>query len=312
MENADKPKKPNALAGIMARDVASEQLSALMQKYKPNAPIPTDGQKSPALQKALERFGNAKPEPLPLPGTDWDLWSKMPKATLTEAVAVSLGLDPSAIEPRSGYAEPGKDFDRRLKLACAHVSHAGPIKSLDTLPPAHLFHGPATATVSLPQFAEWALSMGWELPEKFPRLKAAPRQPATNSTAPATQNPLHVAIQQIVKTELQKHKPAPVATTEPPAPPVAAVGASGSMNWTLNKPQRFQGYSKPLYDLLKAAHIAGQPCPKARDVLDKWKENPPLDVATVTDNGLKYYDAQGNTKPADLEAIRKAIDRMIR
>ena len=51
-----------------------------------------------------------------------------------------------------------------------------------------------------------------------------------------------------------------------------------------------------------AAHIAGQPCPKARDVLDKWKENPPPDVATVTDNGLKYDDAKGNTKPADLEA----------
>ena len=99
-------------------------------------------------------------------------------------------------------------------------------------------------------------------------------------------------------------------TTPNPAP-VAAQSALGGVSWTLKKPQRFQGYSKPLYDLLKAAHIAGQPCPKARDVLDKWKENPPPDVATVTDNGLKYYDAKGNTKPADLEAIRKAIDRMV-
>ena len=95
------------------------------------------------------------------------------------------------------------------------------------------------------------------------------------------------------------------------APPMVAGSASAGMNWTLIKPQRFQGYGKPLYDLLKAAHIAGQPSPKARDVVDKWKENPPPDVATVTDNGLKYYDAKGNTKPADLEAIRKAIDRMI-
>ena len=101
------------------------------------------------------------------------------------------------------------------------------------------------------------------------------------------------------------------ATTPSPAP-VAAASASGGMNWTLNRPQRFPGYSKPLYDLLKAAHIAGKPSPKARDVLDKWKENPPPDVVAVTDNGLKYYDANGNTKPADLEAIRKAIDRMIR
>ena len=94
--------------------------------------------------------------------------------------------------------------------------------------------------------------------------------------------------------------------------PVVPTGVIGGVNWTLKKPQRFPGYTKPLYDLLKAAHITGQPCPKARDVLDKWKENPPPDVAEVTDNGLKYYDAKGNTKPADLGAIRKAIGRMVR
>ncbi len=94
--------------------------------------------------------------------------------------------------------------------------------------------------------------------------------------------------------------------------PVVPTGVIGGVNWTLKKPQRFPGYTKPLYDLLKAAHITGQPRPKARDVLDKWKENPPPDVAEVTDNGLKYYDAKGNTKPADLGAIRKAIGRMVR
>lgn len=194
---------------------------------------------SPATLKALERFGKnysgpkfgptSKPDPLPLPGTDWELWAHMPKATLAEAVAVSLGLDPRAIKPRSGYVEPGKDFERRLKLACAFVSHTGPLKSLDALPPNHLMDGPATATVNLPHFAAWALSMGWELPEKFPRLKAAPPKPATNSTAPATpatQNPLYVAIQQIVKSELQKHKPAPVVPIEPQAAPVMAESVS--------------------------------------------------------------------------------------
>lgn len=93
---------------------------------------------------------------------------------------------------------------------------------------------------------------------------------------------------------------------------VATVDIPEGMSWTLIKPQRFQGYSKPLYDLLRAAHIAEQPCPKARDVLETWKKNPPLDVSEVTDNGLKYYDTKGNTKPADLEAIRKTIGRMIK
>jgi len=104
-------------------------------------------------------------------------------------------------------------------------------------------------------------------------------------------------------------KAAPEQSPATPAP-VVAVGASGGMNWTLNKPERFQGYGKPLYDLLKAAHIAGQPCPKARDVLDAWKLKHPPEVFEVTNEGLKYYDAKGNPKPADLEAIRKRIDRM--
>ncbi len=80
--------------------------------------------------------------------------------------------------------------------------------------------------------------------------------------------------------------------------------------WSLKRPKRFQGYGKPLYDLLRSVHAAGQPKPSARDVLDTWKNKPPTDVVEVTDNGLKYYDARGNTKPADLEAIRKAIGRM--
>ena len=80
--------------------------------------------------------------------------------------------------------------------------------------------------------------------------------------------------------------------------------------WSLKRPKRFQGYGKPLYDLLRSVHGDGQPKPSARDVLDRWKNKPPTDVAEVTDNGLKYYDARGNTKPADLEAIRKSIGRM--
>ena len=97
--------------------------------------------------------------------------------------------------------------------------------------------------------------------------------------------------------------PAPVETVEPA--PLATAPA-----WSLKKPIRFQGYGKPLYDFLKAAHAAGKPCPKGRDLLDAWKTKRPLDVVEVTDNGLKYYDAKGSTKPADLEAIRKAIGRM--
>ena len=228
----EQPKKPNALADLMAQDIVGEQLSALKQKPQPNTANTANSRYSPALQKALERFGNNKSEPLPLPGIDWKLWANMPKATLREVVAASLGIDPGAIKPRSGYAEPGKKFDDLLKLACAFVSETGPLRPIKELGHLSVWGKPEEATVSLPEFAQWALSMGYELPEKFPRFKAAPRQPATNSTAPAitaTPNPIYVAIQQIVKSELQKHKPAPVVPIEPPAPPVVAGGASGSV-----------------------------------------------------------------------------------
>ena len=136
----------------------------------------------------------------------------------------------------------------------------------------------AAPTVTVPDFAEYVSNRGMTV------LVKAPEQ----STQPQAATP----------------SPAPVGMT--------ASDGTAKPAWSLKRPERFPGYRKPLYDFLKAAHAAGQPKPGARDVLDKWKENPPPDVATVTDNGLKYYDAKGNTKPADLDAIRKAIDRIIR
>lgn len=110
------------------------------------------------------------------------------------------------------------------------------------------------------------------------------------------------------------------ATSPTPATNTTLVGSDGAtadfgnervvLSWSLNIPKRFQGYSKPLYDHLKAAHGAGRTRPTARNVLDDWKLNRPHEVAEISNDGLKYYDASGNTKPADLAAIRKAIDRM--
>jgi hypothetical protein len=115
------------------------------------------------------------------------------------------------------------------------------------------------------------------------------------------------------KKQAQSPPPTPAST----APPIAFDGSTLGADiecvvpcWTLTMPKRFPGYSKPLYDYLKAAHAAGKHCPSARNVLDDWKRNKPVNVAEVSDDGLKYYDANGNTKPADLAAIRKAIERM--
>jgi hypothetical protein len=115
--------------------------------------------------------------------------------------------------------------------------------------------------------------------------------------------------------EAQKQAATPphTADTLPAAsgsPTVSVKSEAVEPSWPLTMPKRFPGYSKPLYDYLKAAHVAGKPCPTVRNVLDDWKLNKPADVAKVVSDGLHYFDANGDTKLADLAAIRKAIERM--
>ena len=98
---------------------------------------------------------------------------------------------------------------------------------------------------------------------------------------------------------------ADMATTAPVAP-----SASDTPAWAVTRPQRYKGYATPLHRLLVAAHREGKPRLSARDVVEEWRINKPAEVAQVLSNGFDYYDAQGNTQHADLEAIRKAIGRM--
>jgi hypothetical protein len=86
--------------------------------------------------------------------------------------------------------------------------------------------------------------------------------------------------------------------------------ANNLSGWTVIKPRRFIGYSLPLYRLLVAAHRRGEPLPSARNVVEAWRIDRPPEVEKVLHDGLVYYDANGDTKSADLEAIRKVIGRM--
>jgi hypothetical protein len=115
----------------------------------------------------------------------------------------------------------------------------------------------------------------------------------------------------------------PQATTPSPAPEVQesapggetlGAGAGGALliqeKWTLREPKRYQGYARPLYLVLKAAHGAGTSCPRPRDVLDSFSEKMPSEVIGVQHDGLTFYDARGNSKVVGLEAIAEAIRRM--
>ena len=74
--------------------------------------------------------------------------------------------------------------------------------------------------------------------------------------------------------------------------------------------KRAPGYRWPLYQALRAAHTAGLPCPKARDVLEAWRSAPPPAVQVMSD-GLKYDDGLGNPKEANLKAIQQAINGLL-
>ncbi len=110
--------------------------------------------------------------------------------------------------------------------------------------------------------------------------------------------------------------PAQAAT---PAPVVAGSNGPASMTavpvWSLiTSLARTPGYRWPLYQFLQAAHIAGKPCPKAQDVLDAWKLNPPPGLRVVESgrrDALEYALNHGGPKTAELKSIQTAIDRLI-
>ena len=101
------------------------------------------------------------------------------------------------------------------------------------------------------------------------------------------------------ETAPAQHAAAPVADS-----------ASNAPAWTVTKPQRYSGYAAPLHRFLAAAHREGKPRPTARDVLEAWRSERPAGIAKVLADGFDYFDANGDEKAADLEAIRKAIGRM--
>ena len=121
----------------------------------------------------------------------------------------------------------------------------------------------------------------------------------------ALSNPIAIADNSNIPQAAQT-LPADTATA-----PVVEVLMEAGPGWTL-KPslKRSPAYRWPLYQVLKAAHIEGQPCPGPRDVLEVWKLNPPPDIQVMPD-GVKYNDALGNPKEANLKAIRQAIKNLL-
>jgi hypothetical protein len=103
--------------------------------------------------------------------------------------------------------------------------------------------------------------------------------------------------------------PAELASTAHPtlAPP----------NWCLAPVVKLPGYREALHQYVKVAHAAGEPLPRASDVVDEWRRNPIWPVCNVDDDGLVVFenakgrrDTIGDTREKTLDNIRAAIARM--
>ncbi len=112
------------------------------------------------------------------------------------------------------------------------------------------------------------------------------------------------------------HTPYRLVDTSVRASPVAHENSDTPISlhssWALKPSKRPQGYSVTLRSTLKEALASGMPLPNARSVLETWIDRKPVAIEEVTHEGIKYLDAKGNIKFANLAAIQKAINRLTR
>ena len=201
---------------------------------------------------------------------------------------------------------------RLFTLACL-VHRLDPRAVLDDAYLAIRKHGgPSSEVLNDPKAAA---AMLYDVPEMYliepvgatlERMKTATGLPDAGAIACEQARALADSLGLTFPAELMptlRQQPAPQA--EAPA-----VGMSGAPAWAVTRPQRYQGYASPLHRFLSAAHRDGKPRPSARDVIEEWRVRQPAEIAQVMPDGVNYYDSKGNTKAADLEAIRKSIDRM--
>ena len=122
-----------------------------------------------AAAKALYARQNIPFELQPAP--DWRLWGHIPQMPLWKAIALSLNVDPDALEMYGGF-DPDRhrglseEFKLRLRVATANLEALGVYinpRSFDRYMPGFLFFVQPT------EFAKWATQIGWELPAGFPR-----------------------------------------------------------------------------------------------------------------------------------------------
>lgn len=239
--------------------------------------------KSPTMDGAP---ASSEPE---LPAADWEYWGCMSTCKLWEAVALSFDVSPASLDTFPGFdlVRPIRVPDRfkaRLMIAMNRMGEFRSSLCIDDR-----YTPPFQLVVSLPRFAQWARDIFTRdtLPDEL--LAMIPSDVAPASTRKAvTARQIHDGSVRSVDSDSSRQMWCPIDSIK-----------------------RAPGYRWPLYQILKAAHVAGKPCPKARDVLEAWRSNPPSDIEVMSD-GVKYNDGVGTRKEANLRAMQQSINGLLK
>jgi hypothetical protein len=238
--------------------------------------------------------------------TDWKFWRHIETVELWQALLLSLNIEPPGtgwiiVNPAgmigdipysyldsNGLTDEFLDrcyiLRNRLETQFARVGRRSNVE--------------LTEFIGLPLFAAWAIEFEWEgLP---PELVALGHK-------------WYEKRDMVQATQATPMTPAPASTPVTPAAALVLLPADEVPMpglWPLKQPQRADRLADAIYAVLKDARDANGPIPFTRDVMARCKDKRPHDVIEVTHDEIKFYGGDGNTKTADIDNVRKRIERM--
>jgi hypothetical protein len=117
---------------------------------------------------------------------NWSKWRHIPVLKVWQAVALSLNIDPEKVQrerPVRSYGTlkfiESEVFRDRLEVACANLGANGPL-----FPVSFEVDEKNSLPVRLHEFADWCVSIGWQVPDELRLLVSHSTQAVSQTTKP--------------------------------------------------------------------------------------------------------------------------------
>lgn len=91
---------------------------------------------------------------------DWNHWQQMPHCKIWDIVALSLDLEPS--NAKQSVRTWPQEYENRMQITEAHIK-SGKLKLSNA----------DNQSIDIEIYGKWALSLGWNIPDRFPRGEVA-------------------------------------------------------------------------------------------------------------------------------------------